>query len=1366
MGMRGARARVRSRRVAIGRRGPIFLCIVLLVGLLQSDRATALSTWTQSSWSGGVGTNAGNQYASAAGVDVSNGDVRLTADRSNWFDKEWRYRRQITFNNTSANLGTTPQALDNFPVLVKLTSSNFDFAKAQSAGQDIRFTDSDGTTLLNYDIDTWDAVAQLATIWVEVPQIATGNTDSIYAYYGNATATDAQSPASTWDSGFSAVWHMNEASGSSVVDTTTHANTGTANGTTVVSGGPFGIARNFPGTSNYVTTPLVNGSTVTVSAWATVTAPATAGSRMLWNKGFGGPDLFLSGGWLSLNTWDSNANAFCFAPSGLDDGNYHNITMVDAPSGATLYIDGSVCGTAQYRDPTGAFNIGSGAGYDWDGNITEMRVSPAARSAAYVAADYSTGAGHFNTYGGEETRHTSESGNLTSAIYDTGVYSDWSVLNYSASVPSGSSLVVRVRSGDQPDLSDASAFTTCANRTNGSDLSGGCTPDHNRYVQYQLALADVYDTESPQVNSVSIQYSPSDVTPPSNAGDLVLKRTLSSNPLSPNSWVNVAPYISWTPGQDEAGGSGVKGYCLYVGEDPTANPVTTKGLLGSSPISTDGYCQYITASTSIALSTAGVLATPLTSSTNSYYLLIRTVDEVGNISAATASIDFRFDNDVPTLPSYFSAPSTFVSSKDVHINWPTNVGNSATDATSGLVGLQYRIGLNGTWYGDAHNGHQDLSDVLANDGDYETSAAFDYSALQEGSNVVYFRSLDAAGNVSAALGSVVVKLNTQAPSAPQNVTATPSTNTGNSFAFSWSAPASFQGAASALTYCYSINALPTASNCTFTPVGATSLPADAYATQPGDNTLYVVAKDEAGNILYGSYGTATFTANTPAPGVPLQVDVSDVSDKATSNWRLALSWYAPSNAGAGVAQYKVLRSTDGVNYTQIGTTSGISYVDSGLGQNTYSYKVIACDSANNCGASSVPVTKLPTGHFTSPANIITDPTVQVSTRSASISWTTDRISDSRIQYGLSSGNYFATESSNSDQVVNHNLSLANLAPGTKYFYRVLWTDVDGNIGTSVESSFLTAPAPTVSNVSVTGTSISGATINFTVTHATKVKLYYGPSEGYGATAMLNTSTDTSSYSFPLSNLTDGTTYFYKLNTFDTDGNEYDNPTSLSFETLPRPHISNLQFASDPSGSSNNEVVTWVTNVPATSEVSYQVPGGPQSNSIDTGLKTQHSVTLVGLTDDTAYELVARSRDGLGNLAISDMQVFHTALDTTPPVITNVNATTQVLGTGADAHGEVVVSWTTDEPSTSQVAYGQGSEGPTDSTTSESTMLTTYHSVVVSILATSSIYHFVPISADASRNTGRGATVSTIVPKGTDSVFAVVLSAVKNIFGFL
>lgn len=102
-----------------------------------------------------------------------------------WYDTTWLYRTTLTFDNSAS-----AEDLVDFPVLLYFDNANFDFTQAEADGADLRFTDSDGETLLEYLIDDWDDVAELGTVWVKVPQIDAGSTtDHIYVYWGNAGAT-------------------------------------------------------------------------------------------------------------------------------------------------------------------------------------------------------------------------------------------------------------------------------------------------------------------------------------------------------------------------------------------------------------------------------------------------------------------------------------------------------------------------------------------------------------------------------------------------------------------------------------------------------------------------------------------------------------------------------------------------------------------------------------------------------------------------------------------------------------------------------------------------------------------------------------------------------------------------------------------------------------------------------------------------------------------------------------------------------------------------------------------------------------------------------------------------------------------------
>ena len=150
-----------------------------------------------------------------------------------------------------------------------------------------------------------------------------------------------------------------------------------------------------------------------------------------------------------------------------------------------------------------------------------------------------------------------------------------------------------------------------------------------------------------------------------------------------------------------------------------------------------------------------------------------------------------------------------------------------------------------------------------------------------------------------------------------------------------------------------------------------------------------------------------------------------------------------------------------------------------MNQQDYYYCVKACDSANNCSAPSSTSSGFPDGKFTSSPVLTDGPKVdQITTRSARITWQTDRDSDSKVAFGISGGNYFAEEPSIAEQVVSHEINLNTLSPGTTYYYQAKWTDEDGNTGVSVEKAFTTLPAPVIQNVSVLSIGLDSALVQF------------------------------------------------------------------------------------------------------------------------------------------------------------------------------------------------------------------------------------------------------------------------------------------------
>ena len=78
--------------------------------------------------------------------------------------------------------------------------------------------------------------------------------------------------------------------------------------------------------------------------------------------------------------------------------------------------------------------------------------------------------------------------------------------------------------------------------------------------------------------------------------------------------------------------------------------------------------------------------------------------------------------------------------------------------------------------------------------------------------------------------------------------------------------------------------------------------------------------------------------------------------------------------------------------------------------------------------------------------------------SAVVTWTTDEVSDSEVQYGTAPGTYPSNVNSTS-MVTSHTINLNGLSQNTTYYYRVRSEDASTNARTSSEMTFVTHPTP-------------------------------------------------------------------------------------------------------------------------------------------------------------------------------------------------------------------------------------------------------------------------------------------------------------------
>jgi hypothetical protein len=212
---------------------------------------------------------------------------------------------KLYLNTTPTGAGTTTECY-GFPVLVRLTSSNFNFSKAQKNGHDVRFRKQDGTTL-PFEIERWDSANGHAEIWVKMDTVySNSNAHYMELFWLDTPAPSGSNSVAVFDvaNGFRGVWHLGE-NANPIVDATANSYSGTRYGNQTEAPGAIGLGQQFSGTGNNNYTEMGNVlnpgiNNFTVSAW--VKKSVTGSVETIISKTNGGLPNNTYGWIVTINT--------------------------------------------------------------------------------------------------------------------------------------------------------------------------------------------------------------------------------------------------------------------------------------------------------------------------------------------------------------------------------------------------------------------------------------------------------------------------------------------------------------------------------------------------------------------------------------------------------------------------------------------------------------------------------------------------------------------------------------------------------------------------------------------------------------------------------------------------------------------------------------------------------------------------------------------------------------------------------------------------------------------------------------------------------------------------------------------------------
>ncbi|WP_212627362.1 MotA/TolQ/ExbB proton channel family protein [Pseudomonas sp. PP3] len=315
----------------------------------------------------------------------------LPATAQAWWQDDWHYRKQLSVDTTPQGAAIN-EALGRTALLVRLHTGNFTFDGVKEDGSDLRFVAADDKTVLNHQIESFDALMGMALVWVDVPKVEGGQRQDIWMYYGNQKAAATGNGQLTFDPNYTALYHFDGATGTPAKDTTAYGNTAqSATGASI--DGVIDRALQFSGQPLLLpASPSLQhnaGSAFTFSAWWKL--DQANGEQLVLARREGEHSLLvgLNQGMPFVEIDGQRA----VSTQALNPGQWQHLALTAEGSKVSLYLNGREAASLAVAMP--AFNSVMAIGADvsasaylpFAGAIDELRLSKVARPAAQLLAD-------------------------------------------------------------------------------------------------------------------------------------------------------------------------------------------------------------------------------------------------------------------------------------------------------------------------------------------------------------------------------------------------------------------------------------------------------------------------------------------------------------------------------------------------------------------------------------------------------------------------------------------------------------------------------------------------------------------------------------------------------------------------------------------------------------------------------------------------------------------------------------------------------------------------------------------------------------------------------------------------------------------
>ncbi|HNW05814.1 MAG TPA: DUF2341 domain-containing protein [archaeon] len=319
----------------------------------------------------------------------SDGTTRLKREIESFTDINL-FRKKITINHTKVE-----STLTNFPILIKLTDVNLT-SFAQSDGSDIYFTLSDGTTRLKREIEDYNSETGTLVAWVKIPELSSTADTNFYMYFGDKTESNSNDK-DVWNSDYNAVYHMNDKTNSTMLDSTAFENDVTKKGANEPNQiiGKIGYAQDFDGTDDYAV--MKNAvEVVSVSFWINGIEGISGADYIIGGQGSGdGGFRYLDNDSSWLMYYGTGYKSLVWNHGGNETG-WHLINIERSITDIrdfNVYVDGENIGITTANTTTPAKIYFNQIGrrymlYNLDGVLDEIQYRNKNKSAEWIKTEY------------------------------------------------------------------------------------------------------------------------------------------------------------------------------------------------------------------------------------------------------------------------------------------------------------------------------------------------------------------------------------------------------------------------------------------------------------------------------------------------------------------------------------------------------------------------------------------------------------------------------------------------------------------------------------------------------------------------------------------------------------------------------------------------------------------------------------------------------------------------------------------------------------------------------------------------------------------------------------------------------------------